>query len=156
MKEATMTTKHALPKGITAADLKRPDYKEFEREKVHTVPYDDRQFDLWYVTAFGWCIPTLQISSGGPRRRSAGVTQPRTYAVIVETGKVCRVGAGPHVLETATVYVRPKTLKALQPYLDLRTKGAADAGQVRDRISSRRAQGQLERAAGNTYWRWSV
>ncbi len=45
---------------------------------------------------------------------------------------------------------------ALQQFIDLRTKGQAAAGEVRDRISSRRAQGALERAAGNSYWRWDV
>jgi hypothetical protein len=47
-------------------------------------------------------------------------------------------------------------LKSLKPFLELRLKGQGDAGQIRDRISSRRAQGQVMRAEGRSSWRWDV
>jgi hypothetical protein len=151
VKDKKVTTKHALPKGMVAGDLQSPPWNEAMRD----IPYEDRQFEMWYTTGFGWCIPTLSISSSGYRSGRTG-SQRRTYAVTVDGGKVVRIGAGPHVLEIVLVHNRPSRRAALQPFLDLRTKGSADAGQVRDRISSRRVQGQMERAAGNRYWRWDV
>lgn len=138
-----MTT---LPKGVKATDLKYPSYKE-----VEGIDYDARSFELWHTTGFGWCIPVLLI--GRARRAN---TSDRTYAVTVEGAKLVRIGKGPHVTDTLTVYTRKTTIERLQPYLDLRTKGAGDAGSVRDRISSRRAQGQIERARGKSSWRWDV
>jgi hypothetical protein len=131
-----------LPDGIRESDLKFPSYT-----KCRKVPYDSRSFELWHTTGLGWCIPTLLIARGR--------TTNRTYATTLD-GKPCRIGRGPHVTRTVTVYVTDARLKDLQRFLDLRTKGAGDAGQIRDRISSRRAQGQMERQAGNSYWRWNV
>lgn len=145
-----MTTKNPLPSGILASDIKHPGYSNAACNSVSKVPYDDRTFDLWYVKSFGWVIPTLLISSG---RRSN--TTDRTYATTLD-GKPVRVGRGPHVLETHTVWVRNARLKSLQKFLDLRKSGQATAGQIRDRISSRRAQGQMMRAEGRSSWRWDV
>lgn len=133
-----------LPPGITTADTK---FASYDQQK--NVPYDDRTFELWYTTSFGWCIPTLFIGKG------ARGTPDRTYATTLD-GKPVRIGRGPHVLKTVTIYVRASRVEALQKFLELRRNGAAKAGEIRDRISSRRAQGQVERAAGRSHWRWDV
>jgi len=133
-----------LPAGITADDLKSASWAQCQ-----DVPYDQRSFELWYTTGFGWCIPTLFIGKG--QRGSPD----RTYAITLDN-KPVRIGRGPHVLKTVIVYVRSKRLPALQKFLDLRQEGAAKAGTIRDRISSRRAQGQVERAAGRSHWRWDA
>jgi hypothetical protein len=77
----------------------------------------------------------------------------RFYATALN-GKIYRVGRGPHVLSTTTVYVKKSRENALQKFLDLMDKGNADANMIRDRISSRRAQGALHRAAGRSSWTW--
>jgi hypothetical protein len=140
-----------LPKGIIAKDLSYPDtrkggdyFPDYKDLDCH-----DHQFEIWYVRNFGWCIPTLDI--GGAGRQATR----RTYAVAIDTGKVVRIGKGPHVTECHRVYVRASRLTELRKFIDLRTKGAGDAGSIRDRISTRRAQGQQERAAGNHSWRWN-
>lgn len=148
-----------LPAGIVVTDLgyqKRP-LKETPamREAWDAIAWDDRQFELWHVTAFGWCIPTLAISSSGSRSGRVG-SQQRTYAVRVDDGAVVRIGRGPHVKQTLAVHVGPKNVERLQKFLDLRRTGEGKAGEIRDRISSRRAQGALMRAAGRTSWRWNV
>ena len=137
--------KNPLPKGILASDLKFPSYTEQQN-----VPWESRSFELWFVASFGWCIPTLLI---GKSRRSNN--PDRTYATTLD-GKTVRVGKGPHVTETLTVYVRDKSLDRLQTFIDMRTQGQGKAGEIRDRISSRRAQGVLERASGKHSWRWDV
>jgi hypothetical protein len=98
-----------------------------------------------------WVLTTLPI---GKAPRGSG--QPdRTYGVTLD-GQLCRVGRGPHVLATVTVHLRKDSLPRLQKYVDLWKKGMANAGGTRDRISSRRAQGKQERAAGKHYWRWNT
>lgn len=47
-------------------------------------------------------------------------------------------------------------MKVLQKYVDLYQQGSIKANTTRDRISSRRAEGVERRAAGQSYWRWSV
>jgi hypothetical protein len=138
-----------LPKGIVERDLTYPDTRKGGDYFAKGIDCNDHQFEIWYVRNFGWCIPTLDI--GGAGRQATR----RTYAVKVDTGNVVRIGKGPHVTATHRVYVRESRLKDLQKFLDLRRKGAGDAGSIRDRISTRRAQGQQERAAGNHYWRWN-
>lgn len=133
-----------LPAGINASDLKFASYDE-----CTGVPFEERSFELWYTERMGWCIPTLLIGKARGRQ-----TTDRTYAVTLK-GDLVRIGKGPHVTTQHVVYVRTKRLAALQPFLNLRRDGAAKAGTVRDRISSRRAQGQLERAAGKSSWRWN-
>ena len=131
--------KNSLPKGILVSDLSYP--KDYNDNTYET-------FDLWFVPSLGgWVIPSLLISKTSRRVRQmhgAGLTD-RYYAIGVN-GKLCRVGRGPHVTETHTVYVRKSRLSALQSFLDLREKGAGDAGMVRDRISTRRAQTQMRRS----------
>jgi len=129
-----------LPAGILERDLEYPDYKSKDRFPTD-LPYEDKQFEMWFVPGFGWCIPTLQISNAGRNHSTR-----RTYAVILDTGKVCRIGHGPHVSKTITVYVRKSRLEALQKFLDLKNKGSVDANTIRDRISTRRAQTALRRS----------
>jgi hypothetical protein len=131
------TTKPALPDGVLESDLK--------------MKYPcTAQFDLWYCDRLGWVIPTLLIAAS--RRHGYAA---RTYAVTLD-GHLCRVGAGPHVLRTVRVYVTKRRAKMLQKFIDLRQSGKADAGTVRDRISSRRAEGQLRRARGERSWYWTT
>lgn len=144
-----------LPPNVTAADLKYP-------EMGHSLPYEkykelglERNDLTFYETkAFGWVLCTLHISNAS-RRQAAGTTD-RSYAIGVADGKVYRVGRGPHVLNTATVYLSVDNLDRLMPYVELYRKGLEAAGSIRDRISSRRAQGQLHRAAGRTHWYWNA
>lgn len=150
----TVKTVHALPAGILPGDLQRPSYDD--KDKLVT-NYDANfygEFELWMTTGFGWCIPTLLISSNSRRVARAG--SERTYAARVSDSATVRIGMGPHVTERVTVYVRTSRLAALQPYLDIMTKGAGSAGTIRDRISSRRAQGVEMRAQGRSSWRWDV
>jgi hypothetical protein len=123
-----------LPKGILVSDLKYPDYSKRDK-RPKDIPYEDTYFELYFVPGFNWCIPTLLIRN--PGRRSSQTTA-RTYAVTVDTQKLVRIGLGPHVTEKHTVYLRQSRIKDLMPYIELRRKGAAQANQVRDRISTRR------------------
>lgn len=138
------TTKTPLPEGILKTDLTRPSMSAYGGEALSN-DWQNNTFDLWHVTGFGWCIPTLAISGKGAR----------TYAIRIKDRNVVRIGMGPHVTEQVTVYVRINRLRTLQSFLDMRTDGAGKAGQVRDRISSRRAQGQIMRAEGRSSWRWN-
>lgn len=131
-----MKTKNALPEGINQSDLKYPGYKSKDR----TLPYPDGSFELWHITSFGWVIPTLFIRGAGRHSESAH----RTYAVNLK-GQTCRVGLGPHVTERVTVYVRKSREKVLRKFLDLKNTGAIRSNEIRDRISTRRAQTQARR-----------
>lgn len=139
MKKTTNAAPPAdLPPGVLAGDLKWPKYDEKNR-RLDSLTFLN-------VTNFGWCLATLAIGGGG-----------RTYAARVSDGAVVRVGKGPHVLRTIEVHVTEKRAKAgLQKYLDLKVKSLSDAGVIRDRISSRRAEGQLRRGRGELSWRWDV
>jgi len=144
----TTTKAPALPHGIVAADLKYP--KHDAGDGLVRSSYERSTFDIWYTERMGWVIPTLRISNGNAYGE-------RTYAVAigksaerarddVERGAVVRVGAGPHVLAKHTVYIRQSRADALTPFIELRDAGAGDAGEVRDRISTRRAQSALIRS----------
>jgi hypothetical protein len=136
----------ALPAPILASDLIQPHWKAKGRNKWATNgPYNYLRFDLWHTERFGWCIPTLQIRHATARHVRAGATQDRTYAVAIDTGSVVRIGLGPHVTATHTVYVTEGRRAVLQPLIDLRSQGEGDAGDIRDRISTRRAQSAMRR-----------
>lgn len=125
----------ALPPGIELADLVPP---AWDAPDPPVKDWESRQFDLWYTERFGWCIPTLLISHS---RRAPD----RTYAHSLKTNGPVRIGNGPHVLHQLEVHVRQSRAKALRPYLDARLSGQATAGDIRDRISTRRALGALRR-----------
>ena len=144
-----------LPAGIIKSDLTYPSYKS---KDGLVDDYRNSSFELWCVSSarndMEWFIPTLLIANAS--RRSPNTTA-RTYATRVSDGKSgWRIGRGPHVKATFTVYVRKSRARALKPFLDMRTAGQEVAGQIRDRISSRRAQGALMRAQGRTSWRWDI
>jgi len=144
---------NVLPTGVLASDLELADYKKRDKDESLRVDYD-ASFDLWFITSFGWVIPTLSIAAGGQR----------TYAVAIgeggarpaKPGAQCRVGRGPHVLEQLHVYVTHGRREALAPIIALKLQGEVGANETRDRISSRRAQGTQMRAEGRSSWRWGV
>lgn len=141
-----------LPLEFKADDLEFPSYKSNSSigyDEMHKLglEYDDLRFELWYVANFGWCIPTLLISKAG-RRRPAG-TPDRTYAIMVDGGRGCRIGRGPHVTAQLTVYVTKKNIERLRKFIDLRKQGQVQANETRDRISTRRMlTQQLRRSWG--------
>jgi hypothetical protein len=129
-----------LPAGIKATDLKYPKWDAKDQLARDDKGYS-MSFELWYTPSMGWVIPTLQIARG--KRGYAD----RTYAVRVDGNGLCRVGQGPHVTEQVTVYVKESRREALAKYLTLQAEGTKDSNQVRDRISTRRAQGAMYRIA---------
>ena len=129
-----------LPTSVKDADLEYPSYKSKDRVVA--------TFDLWHTTSMGWVIPTLLI-----RRTRRMDRSDRTYATTLDARPV-RVGLGPHIDRKVTVYVRESRQAALQSLLDLKDRGEVTSNEIRDRISSRRAQGSLNRANGLTHWSW--
>lgn len=129
-KPAPPTTAAAipLPAGILKADCEHQKYNP--KKPDHVVAH----LTFHYTARFGWCVATLPISG------SRGFKAARTYAISVKDNQIVTVGAGPHVLRTLNVGVRESRLAALQVYLDLKLKGEGTAGEIRDRISTRRAQ----------------
>lgn len=137
-----------LPPGVQASDLEYPRTSKGERLAYALGSHGVLQF--YETTRFGWCLCTLRIGGGGRHGPE------RYYAARVEDGATVSVGRGPHVTRVIEVFVREDRAEALKRYTDLHKEGLARAGTVRDRISSRRAQGAEERAAGHTSWRWKV
>ena len=126
----------ALPKEIKVKDLKYPSWKS----KVKHLYESD--FEMWYTERFGWCIPTLFIS----RARRGSNMQDRTYGVpINDPSSTITMGKGPHVLRTIQVYVTSANLSRLQKFVDIKVKGQGNAGQIRDNISTRRANTMARR-----------
>ena len=145
----------SLPAPVTVADTVRPSYEDQKllATEDYTTPYytaygGDITFELWYTERFGWCIPTLQIANA--RRGSA---TRRTYGITLN-GDLIRMGQGPHVKATHTVYVRKDRLEALTPFLDRMMEGTEKAGDCRDRISTRRAQTALRRKTFGSAFGW--
>lgn len=105
-------------------------------------------------TGTRWVLLSLHISNPSRGQRQRGVTTARSYGIGVDDKKIYTVGTGPHVKATVTVYLNASNVERLRPYVELWLKGLEDASAIRDRISSRRAQGQLHRAAGKSFWNW--
>jgi hypothetical protein len=143
------TTTEALPQGINESDLKMPSYKS--RDKTAWTVGDNGTLTLYHCQGFGWVIVTLLISGSG-RLNNA----PRYYGIRVSDGAAVRVGRGPHVTRVIRVYIRQSRVKALSHFIQLYNNGMVKAHSTRDRISSRRYQGQVERAAGRRSWRWDI
>ncbi len=148
--------KQELPPNVVEADKKYCEHSE-------RVPYaemsklvgDDNfagAFTFYKAKNLGWVLCTLHISN--PSRRQAAGTTARTYAIGVKDQKICTVGRGPHVEAEVEIFLSKENLERLMPYVELYKKGLADALSIRDRISTRRAQGQLHRAAGRSSWMW--
>lgn len=126
-----------LPDEIQARDLEYPSWESRKNNDDNRIV---EQFEMWFTERFGWCIPTLFISKA---RRGSGMND-RSYGVALD-GTVVTIGKGPHVLKTVTVYVRQRRLEKLQKFLDLKKTGEGKAGDIRDRISTRRANTILHR-----------
>ena len=156
---ATKKTPEAeLPPGITEADLKWPKYEDsIPWEKRKELGLEDLHSFKFYLVKGrkdrGWVLTTLLIGTAS-RRARAGATTDRYYGIEVGTESIVRIGKGPHVLKEIEVHLSNKNIERLTKYVELWRKGMADAGSIRDRISSRRAQGQLYRAEGRTSWTW--
>lgn len=140
MEIKTATPMPALPAGLKITDTHRcVNWKQRDYES---------DFELWHVASFGWVIPTLTIRQVS--RHDTRHQQRRSYAVTMD-GKLVRVGFGPHVTHMLEIIGRKSRKAALQPFLKLRTDGEALAGTVRDRISTRRAQGTLRRTTNRWF-----
>lgn len=143
-----------LPPHVQESDLTR-DYK-------NAIPYKEMAelggegftgyLTFYRTKGLGWVLTTLHISN--PSRRQSAATVARTYGIGVKDSKVYTVGRGPHVEDTVEIYVTRTNLERLRVYVELWKKGMADASSIRDRISSRRAQGQLHRQNGRSHWDW--
>lgn len=144
---------NVLPAGVLESDLVYPSYQERDKDESKRLNYD-AGFDLWLISSFGWVVPTLAISRGGQRTYAVAVGEgvPRP----ARRGAQVRVGNGPHVLEQVRVYVTKGRASALKPYAELKLSGEVGANETRDRISSRRAQGQVMRQQGRSSWRWDL
>jgi hypothetical protein len=151
------TTKKAkdLPAGITPEDCTYPKLKYSDDEKFTLLnPEEQTDYNLGNggiltfhnTEGFGWCLATLPI--GGSR----GTNVDRTYGIRVSDGNLVRVGAGPHVTDTITVYLRKGRLNDLQKYVDMYNTGMSNANTARDHISTRRAQGSMYRAMRRSLW----
>ena len=145
--------KIALPKGIKASDLKYPNYKS--KNKLVYEGAHRGSLTFHYVPSRGWVIATLPISNA---RRNSGF-EDRTYAIEVQEKpytpgehNIVTVGKGPHITKTIQVYITTKRVKALKPYIDIFSKGLASAGNIRDRISTRRTQTVLRRSGSPLGW----
>lgn len=133
-----------LPDGINETDLKWPSWESTKDNEENRVVDN---FELWFTQGFGWCIPTLLISKASRRSSMSN----RTYAVTLDNQPV-RIGKGPHILRTVTVYVKSRRKNDLQKFLDLKESGSQTAGNIRDRISTRRAQTALRRGSLFAAW----
>jgi hypothetical protein len=95
---------------------------------------------LHYTERFGWVMAVLLISRAGRQSRSDAVD--RTYAIGVRDGSMCRVGLGPHVLATLTLYAHAIRAERLAGLLALHKEGEVKAHEKRDTISTRRLNGR--------------
>lgn len=125
MRRKIVTTDKAapLPLGIKTSDLTYP--KSGQRVTHYLT--------LYLTQRFGWCVATLPISRakrGGP---------DRTYGARLDGDGVVRMGGGPHILDTKTVYVTEARALALARLLEIYNAGMNNAGEIRDRIDAVKA-----------------
>lgn len=134
-----------LPKGVLKSDLKYDGERitKAQWEKLRELGMENTQIPLWFQQNGGCFIPTLPISHGGLR----------SYAIALSDKKIWSLTRNQSIA-AQYVYIRKGNFKRLIPLMETFAKGMADSQKIRDRISSRRAQGQLNRAAGLTSWRW--
>jgi hypothetical protein len=121
-----------LPPGVIASDLRYP-----------TTGRSVGDLTFYFTNRFGWCVATLSINSRG-----------RTYGITMD-GNIVSMGGRPDD-KIVYAYVSEARQAALQKFLDLKAKGLGNAGDIRDRIGSRRAEGQVKRAQGLHSWRWDA
>lgn len=139
-----------LPPNVETADTKYNYAKAVSYKQLTELGLDYNSgwpgaLTFYFTERFGWCITTLAISGGNP---------PRTYGIAIKGDSIVTIGRGPHVKKIVEVQLSTDNLERLTPYLKLWLKGMAEAGAIRDRISSRRAEGSLRRSQGQTSWRW--
>lgn len=99
-----------------------------------------------------WMIATLHISNPNRKQLARGIDTARTYAISVLNGKIYTVGKGPHVKETIEVHVKKSNVDRIKNLLVRYQEGLEAAGRIRDRRSSRIAQGRLYRASLYDAW----
>lgn len=146
-----------LPAGIIESDLIAP-WRGIDSESeqltdeaeqyLSEIELYGKSLTFYRTTAFGWVLCTLDISKGKAGR------EKRTYAIGCVDGKQYRVGGGPHVQKKIEVYIKASNYERVSKFVELWLQGMEGSGAIRDRISSRRAQGQLHRAAGRSSWTW--
>lgn len=156
MTKTTKTAARELPPHVTEADLSYPASGGGAWQLAEAAGLNTTVLTFYLVGGAGarkseqrWVLCTLNI--GG---RGRGQTE-RNYAINVTDGSICRVGRGPHVLQVVEVHLSKSNWTRLQPHVELYLKGLAAAGSIRDRISSRRAEGQMRRMNGESSWRWN-
>lgn len=145
-----------LPPDVIESDCKWPGEGEYlpweEREKLNL--RDTHQLTFYRVPngrhAPEWVLCVLLIS----KARRGSDHADRFYAIGVSDGKIYTVGKGPHVTDEVTIHLNKSNVERFLKYHALYLKGLADAGSIRDRISTRRARGQQYRAEGRTSWMW--
>lgn len=155
-KNVAKVAKADLPPDVTVADTVYPKYDAKNRipySELAALGLDTCGTELTFYQVKGsrvnsWVLTTLLIGGAGKRGTTA-----RYYGITVE-GSVCRVGKGPHVVQEVKVHLNKDNYPRLKKYVELYIKGLSDAGLIRDRISTRRAQGQIHRANGERSWRW--
>jgi hypothetical protein len=129
----------ALPDFVKEEDKKGPDYKS----KIKILDYD---MAFIHSERFGWIVKTLPINA----------RTGRSYGMTLD-GSVVTCGGRPDDYEkTIRIVVTDKNQARLAKWVEAKAKGMGTAGDIRDRIGSRRAQGQEMRAQGRRSWRWDV
>lgn len=140
------TTSQTLPNHVQKSDTVAPKWDSKEGlpfSEAIAVGLDDNRLRFYRTAANGWILLVLRISNAS--KRQAPGTSDRYYGIGVNDSKIYTVGRGPHVLEELTVHLTKSNVERLRPLIDLFIKGNTDANTIRDRISSRRAQGALRR-----------
>ena len=122
-----------LPKGVKITDTQRKYSLKDGYAPVDRAMGDCGSVTMHYTERFGWCIATLPISKS---QKFAD----RTYGICVNDKGIVRVGKGPHVLSTITLYFKQKRAEMLAHYAELYKVGLVRAHEIRDGISTRRAQ----------------
>lgn len=121
------------PKGIKESDTVWPKYNK----KTYTPV--KQTYEFYKTERFGWVMLVLHIRNASSNQKARGIDTQRSYAICIESGKICTVGLGPHVKEKFTLHVTEKNEERLEEYIKLFCEGSETANSIRDRISSRRA-----------------
>lgn len=144
-RQAKPSEKLELPEGVLPSDLK------WTGEELDYEVGEHGSITMHRTERFGWVIATLPISKG---KRGA---PDRTYGIPVSgSPELVSVGNGPHVTKTIVIRAKKSRSEALRPFHDMYVRGLLAANGTRDRISSRRAQGQRMRDLGRSSWRWDT
>lgn len=144
------TVKIELPPDVLKSDLQWPKKDCLSYKQMQELGIDESRLTFYRTSRFGWVLLTL-----GIRKARRPGQADRSYGVTITDGQVCRVGLGPHVLQVVEVRLSQSNIGRLQKYVDLLTKGRGQAGEIRDRISTRRARTALYRSQqGGLFGSW--